>query len=463
MNRNSQLGLMALFVVACMLLGGATRLSTIPWLIIEIVSIGALAIAFARPHNVRMISKERWARRLATALAILLIVYLAPLPPSIWGILPGRGGATKTYALLNISPPWLPISMTPAATLSSALATLPFFATFFTIIRGGHRFIIATAIAIVSVGLLSAIYALLELMTGGRKNPRFYGEGSSPEGGFFANSNHNVTLMLVALILAAGLFAWLRVESRDKSVRGGIYSVFGLAGSTLILAIVLNGSVFGLLLLLPVLLASALIVRNGEASAKPLLVALGGVAVALVAGVLALTSPKVEDFAQTKRSVPGLNRVAFAENTLRGAADFLPLGSGPGSFQTIYPSYETPSIVTDVFVNHAHNDYAELVFETGLAGSTLLVAFLAWWVFRFREAWSRKMPRSALSRAASISTALIMIHSMVDYPLRTATIMVVFAFCCGILALPQAADINLRLSEGPIRAHRRRRTRHISA
>jgi hypothetical protein len=47
----------------------------------------------------------------------------------------------------------------------------------------------------------------------------------------------------------------------------------------------------------------------------------------------------------------------------------------------------------------------------------------------------------------------VLLHSFVDYPLRTETIAIVFAFCCGLLELAALSEARLNPSGS------RRRTR----
>jgi O-antigen ligase len=51
------------------------------------------------------------------------------------------------------------------------------------------------------------------------------------------------------------------------------------------------------------------------------------------------------------------------------------LGWGLGTFPTVYPAYR--SFYTNLFVNEAHNDYAQLLVETGLLGFATMLWFLA--------------------------------------------------------------------------------------
>ena len=110
----------------------------------------------------------------------------------------------------------------------------------------------------------------------------------------------------------------------------------------------------------------------------------------------------------------------------------MPLGSGLGSFLQVYRLYESPDRVTPEYVVHAHNDYAELALELGVAGVVLILCFLAWWLAAARAAW-RTGGGGPYARAASIASAVILVHSLVDFPLRTAAIGAAFAMCLALL------------------------------
>jgi hypothetical protein len=61
-----------------------------------------------------------------------------------------------------------------------------------------------------------------------------------------------------------------------------------------------------------------------------------------------------------------------------------------------------------------------------------MLLFLAWWGRAVFRAW-RYPDAGAYGRAASIASAAILIHSFVDFPLRTAAIAVAFAMCLGLV------------------------------
>jgi O-antigen ligase len=124
----------------------------------------------------------------------------------------------------------------------------------------------------------------------------------------------------------------------------------------------------------------------------------------------------------------------------------MPLGSGLGSFVRVYRLYESPDSVSTEYVIHAHNDYVEIALELGVAGIILMVAFLLWWVTAVVAVW-RTGKGGSFARAASIASAAVLVHSIVDFPLRTAAISACFAMCLGLLAerrqvaMRQAGDL----------------------
>jgi O-antigen ligase len=125
------------------------------------------------------------------------------------------------------------------------------------------------------------------------------------------------------------------------------------------------------------------------------------------------------------------------ETTGRVIADTFPAGTGFGTFPTVYPLYENPAAVGVAYINNAHNDYLELVLEAGLPGLVLIALFLLWWGWQVLRVW-RSPTSSQFAKAATIASAAILAHSIVDYPLRTAAIAALFAACIAMMAQAQA-------------------------
>jgi O-antigen ligase len=141
-------------------------------------------------------------------------------------------------------------------------------------------------------------------------------------------------------------------------------------------------------------------------------------------------------------------RITFAETTWRAAKAFMPTGSGLGTFVPVFASLERPQdLLVDAFANRAHNDVLEIALETGAVGLLLGLLFALWLASRFAAAWWRSSDEFSpidvgLMRASTLAIGLLLLHSLVDYPLRTTAMLTVFAFCCALL-LPAAKELQV--------------------
>ncbi|RZJ46056.1 MAG: O-antigen ligase family protein [Brevundimonas sp.] len=282
------------------------------------------------------------------------------------------------------------------------------------------------AAAVVSV-LLGAIQL-------GSGDTRFYLWATTAAGsvtGFFANRNHLATLLLATLPFAAVFGAAIlrrRSENRLPLWFGALFMGLVVVGLAAI------RSRAGVILFGPIAIASLLAawIAAGRGRPGPGLLALtGGVAAAIGAVAILALPPILARF--DVQSAPegrfeGWPIVAAASET------WLPLGSGIGSFDAVFRSVEPLEQLDPTFFNHAHNEYLETWLEAGWLGAALIVVFLLWYGRRLWAAWKAGPSRERdLQRAASIALLAMLVHSGVDYPLRTAALAVLFAFCAAIL------------------------------
>jgi len=219
----------------------------------------------------------------------------------------------------------------------------------------------------------------------------------------------------------------LREGSKDLRARtaGLALALSGLVVT--VLGLILNRSLAGYGLGVPVLLASLIILFGLPRRLTRLGLIAVGVA-GIVAVALIWTRPIGSNFERLGAETSLISRQQIAANSLRLTAEFMPVGSGLGTFAKVYPRSEDANAVDQFYVNHAHNDYLELALEMGAPGILLILLFLAWWA-----AIVIRMLRSSASdqyaTAGAIASAAILFHSAVDYPLRTAAISAVMAMC----------------------------------
>jgi O-antigen ligase len=138
------------------------------------------------------------------------------------------------------------------------------------------------------------------------------------------------------------------------------------------------------------------------------------------------------------RQITADARWTMASVTWQALRSYFPTGSGLGTFERVYQLNEPPQAVMWEVINHAHNDWLELILETGGVGLVLVIAFLVW----FGRAWARSLSGTdaidrRIDQAACIAISLVSLHSLWDYPLRTIALSTLFGFCCALLTEPR--------------------------
>jgi len=362
-------------------------------------------------------------------------VQLVSLPPQLWKNLSGRDLMVRGYELLDIALPWRPLSFSQDATVASALALLPGLCSLSLVLRMPRERFHIVGYAIIGVSITSIIFGIAQL-SGGAGSPSYWHNqpGGDSAHGFFANPNHLSTLLLVTLPVMAAV---AKTASGSVTHRKRLWTGLGAAGLFVIFGILISESTGGLVLLVPTLVASGVLLMKS----RPELRLSKGRGAAMVVGVvLALCLPVAIVLSGNHELNPGsslgfgeFERLGISTTAIGAMVHYWPYGSGMGTFPLVYPIHENPLSVTNVFINHAHNEYIELLFESGILGAGLILSVLAWWTWRSFLAWRRSDNDAAWEQAASIAIAVIAIHSSFDYPARTPAILALGAAFCAIL------------------------------
>jgi O-antigen ligase len=124
-------------------------------------------------------------------------------------------------------------------------------------------------------------------------------------------------------------------------------------------------------------------------------------------------------------------RMEVSEYTFRHLNDYLWTGAGGGSFYVGFPRSRTGDLFH--FYDHAHDDYAELGSEYGIAGMILLTCIVLSSLYAALLAQHRR--RDPLMRGMAFSSTMgiiaRMIHSLADFnlqiPANAATFMVILS------------------------------------
>ena len=257
---------------------------------------------------------------------------------------------------------------------------------------------------------LNFVVAVLQFASAGAAI-RIAGFPYTIRGGFFANPNHFSALLYVSIPFFLLGFR----NTRLTFISYGI--VLAIVWFELVVA-----STAGVLLSLACVLVSITWLSERR------ILRWGALGVACLFAVAALwIVPMVLD----AELASDLNRKVFALNTLRAIGDYWSLGSGFGTFTLIYPSYEVKTGIFDEFVNHAHNDYLELILEGGIMFVAVFVLYAIALLLKLIFGRIGNQQKVAL-----LGIVFLLLHSLVDFPLRTMAMAVTFSFLNGLYFAP---------------------------
>jgi O-antigen ligase len=170
---------------------------------------------------------------------------------------------------------------------------------------------------------------------------------------------------------------------------------------------------------------------------------LGSVAIALVAGAFIVwlgVSETIQRFEQlTQGGITQDLRVSMYHDSWRIFVDHPWVGTGLGTLIAVYPRYA--SFFNGLTVDHVHNDYLELLADTGLVGGLLGLAFIG--LLLSRAFANLRFARTRFSRATFAGSLAacsgLFVHSLVDFNLHIPSNALLF------LLLASAATTEVRV------------------
>ena len=111
------------------------------------------------------------------------------------------------------------------------------------------------------------------------------------------------------------------------------------------------------------------------------------------------------------------------------------LGWGQGTFADVYPRFR--SFYTDSVVNAAHNDFLQVLAETGVLGFGIMIWFLVITVrhaLRKSSQWTSNL-NGAVSVVALLGISGILVHSLVDFNMQVPANAALFYSLCTVAAM----------------------------
>lgn len=350
----------------------------------------------------------------------LLLLQLLPLPAGMVRWL--SPSAAELHTLIRPDARWLTLSVDPHATLAFLLRSCALFLLFaltLALLNSYHRVQLLIRLAI-GCGVLQALIGGVTAMS-----------TLDNASGTFVNRNHFAGFLEICLALGTGLLMGNLGRGEGGSLRQRTRAVIRwLVSPKMSLRILLAIMVIGLILSRS---------RMGNFAFFSSLLITGAIWLLLARhrsrriGVLILVSivlidvyllgqwfgveKVVERIQQTRLETENRDEVSL--ETVDYWRDYLWTGSGGGSFYSIFPRYRGNETTEGYFL-HAHNDYLELLVDTGAPGLGLLggMVLLSLWQALKAMRTRRQHIQRGLAFGVVMGIIALLMHSSVDFNLQ---------------------------------------------
>lgn len=356
------------------------------------------------------------------AIVAAMALQQLPIPLAWWNAPTARTalGGDLAVAGVDLDAHW---SLAPLASERALWSLLPALAVFSGSLVLPAAHLRRLLLLVVALGVASLLLGTVQMLLPRSSALNPFPQWAPAFNGVFENPNHQASLLALCCTIIAAL-PW---GSRDGSRHLRRSAPAWIAMGTLaFLAVPLTGSRAGIGLAV-VGVAFALAVRHAHRVAP-----LSRRGVLLAASVVCATVVAAGAWLQPQ--VTGSVRWALVEATAAMARDHAPLGAGTGTFTRWFDQSAPSGLVQWEYFNHAHDEYVQWWFELGAAGIACMLAVLVVLVAcRPGLAWKGSGERRGVALAGWLGCTLLLLHSLVDYPLRTPGLMAVAALLAGAM------------------------------
>jgi len=451
LRRIIEYGLLALLVFSPLPIGSV---EDGPILVLELgaVILTVLYVLLDAPPRVNSALRPKLrGPRLAFGLVFAYLgLQIVPLPAALVQIVSPKAWALRQQFLPTGPGGLISLSLVPARTFRSLLELAAYGLIGFLVVRTvtHGRQVRRLVGVLIGMGVFEAFYGLFEITRTSPRvlfYPKLYNLGSAS--GTFVNRNHFSGYLEMIIPLAIGL-----VLSRS-----GAFSLPGKKWREKIALLTAKGTFVNLLILSALFVMFLGVLKSNSRAGSFILVFIlllvSGLAAyafgaaryeqhwvrAFIKGLVGMIVLLVLYFGvdSTVRRFSADNllqegRPKYWGSVLTMVGDFPLLGSGYGTFPSVFAVYEDPGLENPLV--HAHNDYLENLAELGIVGFGLLAAgLLALYVTAFRTWSGRHNPEvKGMVLGGLVSVAAMLFHSLTDFNLHIPANMLLFTV---ILAL----------------------------
>ena len=440
--------LVALVVVSPWPMGGAP-----PWAArtLTVVALAASALVLgpqALKGRVAFPPKVYWP---LYGLLGLSAFQLVPMPPALHALVaPGSYSLwhpSDPAAAAVLGPGWRPVSVHPSATIEwmAWVTGLLMLSTLAVPALKERRLAVRAAVVVIVGGLVVAVYGIVaRTLFGSLLFGKVAVPTVSPFGPFVSKNHFSGYVEMVALLAMGWALGLMEEARRDRGMlswvgssrAGRVLAALGVAAA-LALAVPVSQSRGGVLSLIAGLATLlVLVARRGQTGApqRRRWMAAGIGLLMLIIAAQALLPPAVNQrMATLTSSSPDTSsayRLGLWRDTLRAFAASPVAGQGLGAFPDALARYKQQN--GELRVEHAENDYLEVLVEGGVVAALALATFL-WLLYRsVPKASSHRGVEHGLRLGATAAGVALVIHALVDFNLH---IPASASLACFLLAL----------------------------
>ena len=384
---------------------------------------------------------------IAGALLALMVLQLIPLPPSVWTALPERQIFADIADIAGIEQPWRPLTLSPSKTLNSLFALAVPIAAMMLYLNLDRDYRKRVVPVLIILCVISALWAIFQVIGPARGPLYIYRITNLGTGvGLFANRNHQAVMLASSIAMLGWYAGSLKPHSKHAALK------FSASIATILVfvpLIFITGSRAGLLLMVPALLLALFLVYFGGyypgagsgkgrstsskyslLSGRRMLLAIGIAAISGMAIASVLLSRSLAFDRLFKGNDVEELRLQLLPTLFTMIKDYMPWGSGFGSFEHVYKIYESQELLRPTYLNQAHNDWLQYPIEGGVPALLIAICAIIWLIRRLwigAKNWRSSNP-AKYSVLMCIAVILYLLAASIgDYPLRVPVIMAVFA------------------------------------
>ena len=361
------------------------------------------------------------------AFMLIALIQFIPLPKSLVEYISPVAFAIQTTSGATS----YQFSLDPGQSLISFIKLLSFFCLFLAtlFLVNSEKRLRGVFLTMLAAGTFQALYGSLEVLLQIEQSWIFNIKTEGIATGSFVYKNHYANFLMMCLAAGIGLLVTSLEKDAGRSPKDMMRSLantllsskalYRICLAIMVIGLVMSRSRMGntaffMAMTITGLLALVLI-KNRTKGLSLLVISMFIIDLMIVSAYFGLDNVK-DRLGETSLAQESRDEVIV--DALPMLSDFSLVGSGAGSFYSVFPSYQKADILA--FYDHTHNDYLQFAIEYGWLGFGILLTMASFALYKALRAMRRR--KRSIFKGASFACIMVFIgmaiHTTVDFPLQ---------------------------------------------